>query len=50
METILYMIYNDPTGGHNGTGRMFGKMRTRYFWPQMYEDIRYYIKSCDACQ
>ncbi len=28
METILYMIYNDPTGGHNGTGRMFGKNNT----------------------
>ncbi len=44
------MIHDDPIGGHNGTDRMFGKMRTRYFWPQIYENIRHYIKNCDACQ
>jgi Integrase zinc binding domain len=29
---------------------MFEKIRTRYYWPQMYEDIQSYVRACDACQ
>ena len=50
MEAILYMMYNSPTSGHFATDTIFEKIRARYFWPQMYENIREYVKSCDACQ
>ena len=26
------------------------KIKGRYYWPQMYEDLRAYVKSCDICQ
>jgi transposase InsO family protein len=50
MKAILYMMHNDPTAGHFATDIMFDKIRKRYYWPQMYENIRAYVKSCDKCQ
>src|SRR5437588_9726627 len=38
MEPVLYMMHNDPTGGHFSTDAMFNKIRDRYYWPQLYED------------
>src|SRR5687767_7011645 len=50
LPALLYMMHNDPTSGHFATEAMFQKIRTRYYWPQYYEDIRKYVESCDACQ
>jgi transposase InsO family protein len=50
MEPLLYMMHNDPLAGHFATDTMFAKIRERYFWPQMYADIREYVQTCDACQ
>jgi len=44
------MFHNDPTAAHFAVDAMFEKIRTRYYWPQMYEDIRNYVRSCDSCQ
>ncbi|GBC00600.1 hypothetical protein RclHR1_03900017 [Rhizophagus clarus] len=29
---------------------VFEKVKERYYWPQMFEDIRNYINTCDTCQ
>ena len=50
LEPVLYMFHNDPTSAHFTTNAMFEKIRNRYYWPQMYEDIRSYVRSCDSCQ
>jgi len=50
MEPVLFMFHNDPTAAHFAVDAMFEKIRTRYYWPQMYEDIRTYVRSCDSCQ
>ena len=50
LEPILYMMHNDPTAGHFGIEIMFNKLRIRYYWPQMYEDIKAYVKACDSYQ
>jgi hypothetical protein len=50
LEPILFMFHNDPTAAHFSADSMFDKIKSRYYWPQMYEDIRSYTKSCDACQ
>ena len=50
IEPILFMMHNDPTSGHFSTDIMFEKIRSRYYWPQMYENIRTYVKACDQCQ
>ena len=50
MEAVLYMMHNDPTAGHFAVDIMFDKIKERYYWPQMYENIREYVRSCDSCQ
>ena len=49
IEIILFATHNHPTGGHLGTEKVFEKIRENYYWPQMFEDIRNYIKACDSC-
>ena len=50
VEPILFLIHNHPLGGHFGTEAMFGKIRNLYYWPQMYNHIRQYVRTCDSCQ
>ncbi len=44
------MMHNDPISGHFATDAMFNKIKTRYYWPQFYNDIKQYVESCDSCQ
>ena len=50
LPALLYMMHNDPISGHFATDAMFQKIRTRYYWPQYYNDIKQYVESCDSCQ
>src|SRR5436305_12411970 len=50
LSALLYMMHNDPTSEHFATDAMFNKIKNRFYWPQFYENIRNYVKSCDKCQ
>jgi hypothetical protein len=50
VEAILYLMHNHPTGAHLGIDKTFEKIRDQYYWPQMFENIKDYIRSCDQCQ
>jgi len=47
---LLQVLYNSLTAGHAGVDKIFQMVQQRYYWPQMFEDIRNYIKTCDDCQ
>ena len=47
---ILYNLHNDATGAHLGIESTYEKIKERFYWPKMYEDVRTYIESCDSCQ
>ena len=49
IEPILYLMHNHPTEAHLGVDKTFDKIRNQYYWPQMFENIKDYIKSCDRC-
>ena len=38
------------TGAHLGVDSTYEKIKERYYWPKMFEDVRKYIESCDNCQ
>ena len=44
--------YHDCTagGGHFGVTRTFVKLKQKYWWPKMYQEVKDYIGSCDICQ
>jgi Integrase zinc binding domain/Integrase core domain len=50
IEPIMYLLHNHPTGAHFGVDKMFDKIRSQYYWPQMFENIKAYTKTCDQCQ
>lgn len=37
-------------GGHAGLDKTYDRVRTRYFWENMYKDIATYLNKCDICQ
>src|SRR5581483_8904776 len=43
-------MHNHPTDAHLGIDKTFEKIRDQYYWPQMFENIKDYIQSCDQCQ
>ena len=49
-ELILFNLHKDQSGAHLGIDTTFEKIKERYYWPQMYETVRQYIKNCDNCQ
>ena len=50
LSALLYMMHNDPISGYFVTDAMFNKIKTRYYWPQFYNNIKKYVESCDSCQ
>jgi hypothetical protein len=50
VESILYHFHTDLSGAHLGTDAIIGKIKDRYYWPQMGEDVKEYVKTCDICQ
>src|SRR3989337_1276046 len=50
VEIILYNLHKDMTGAHLGLDATYEKLKERYYWPKMFDDVQKYIKSCDNCQ
>lgn len=48
----ILLAYHDcqAGGGHFGHKKTYYSIRDKYFWPQMYDDIEKYVKTCDTCQ
>ncbi|CAG8727518.1 11605_t:CDS:2, partial [Cetraspora pellucida] len=50
VDPILALVHDYPLGAHFGKDIMFNKIRDYYYWPQMYDDIREYVRTCERCQ
>ena len=50
LKPALYMFHNDPTAAHSSKEKMMEKIKKRFYWPQMFEDIKNYVQLCDSCQ
>lgn len=48
---VLRRYHDDPdSGGHDGFMRTYLKIKARFTWPGMKNDIMDYVKSCHDCQ
>ncbi len=47
---LLQVLHDSPTASHAGINKIFQVVQQRYYWSQMFEDIRNYVKTCDDCQ
>ena len=50
VEIIIYNLHRDMSGAHLGVDAVVGKIKDRYYWPQMGDDVKEYIRTCDICQ
>src|SRR6266542_7033614 len=50
LELILYTLHDDLTAGHFVTEIIYNKIKERYYWPKIYEDIKIYIEFYNQCQ
>ncbi|CAF4707033.1 unnamed protein product, partial [Didymodactylos carnosus] len=46
---LLQAYHDSPTSGHLGVNKTWHKIRDRYYWPGMYNQIKQYILSCSKC-
>ncbi len=47
---LLQVLHDSLTASHARVNKIFQVVQQRYYWPQMFEDIRNYVKTCDDCQ
>jgi hypothetical protein len=48
---IIKRLHEDPLeGGHCGHKRLYAKIRSHYFWKNMYKTIKTYVQKCHQCQ
>lgn len=45
---ILHALHNDS--GHRGRESTYQKVRARYWWPRVWEDVKDWCQRCDPCQ
>lgn len=50
IKKILVDFHVSPLGGHQGLSRTYKRIKERFKWHNMYNDIKQYIKACETCQ
>lgn len=49
INNLIKEYHDSPTGGHVGTSRLYKRLRSNYYWNDMLNTIRFYIKNCSKC-
>jgi hypothetical protein len=47
---ILRAYHVCSSGAHFGVAKTFGRLRLRFIWPRMFQDVSEFISSCFDCQ
>lgn len=49
INNLIKEYHDSPTGGHVGTSRLYKRLRSNYYWNDMLNTIRFYVKNCSKC-
>ena len=47
--TVLTVCHDEMAGAHLGERKTWSKVSSKFFWPNMKEEIEFWIKSCKVC-
>lgn len=47
---ILVQAHDEVSAGHVGIHKCYEKIRTRYWWQGMFQDVKHWVRSCIDCQ
>ena len=46
---ILQELHNNPSSGHLGVNRTVKRVRERFYWLGLHDDVGNYVKACTTC-
>ena len=49
-QEILSACHSSPTAGHLGVAKTSEKIKQRFYWPGLQEDIKLFVSRCPECQ
>ena len=47
---IIRECHDSTVGGHKGETKTYARIRERYYWNGMRDEVRKYVHSCESCQ
>lgn len=47
---VLWKYHDDPLSAHSGINKTLEKIRRYLFWPNLVNDVKRYINSCEVCK
>ncbi|CAF5043341.1 unnamed protein product, partial [Rotaria socialis] len=51
VRSLLTAIHDDPfQGGHFPVDKILSKIRSRYWWSHMKQDVQRHVQACVPCQ
>ena len=50
VDSILFMMHNHKLAGHFGEESTYNRIKERFWWKNMKDDIKTYVKACHVCQ
>ena len=48
-EEIIQEFHSGALEGHLGVDKTVAKIKDRFYWPGMYEDVHQWIRTCSSC-
>lgn len=49
-KNVLEECHDRPTAGHLGINKTLTRISNHYFWPNLRNDVKQYVRSCETCQ
>lgn len=46
---VLCEYHDAPYGGHLGLDKTYARLKNKYYWRNMYADVKSYVNSCHLC-
>ena len=44
------MVHDNPASGHFGNGKTLARIRQRFYWPGVHNDVDSWVSGCEVCQ
>lgn len=48
--SILFKCHDDRLSAHGGVFKTADRVKRKYWWPKMEDEIRKYVRSCEVCK
>merc|ERR1711893_365423 len=49
-EEVTRLAHESIMSGHQAKARTYDKVASQFYWPNMYNDVGEYVRTCDICQ